>query len=128
MLTCGCRHSFRNAAGALEEKEVVLSEEDEIWTETRHMHMKDASDKLVAGFQKYAGEYEQKFGGENKSSINDMKDMLASLDSTRKSKDSLSAHLSLAEKCMAYFEKHKLPIVADVEQVRQGLHPIGGHG
>lgn len=81
------------------------------------MHMKDALDKLIADFQKYAGEYEQKFGKEGQAGINDMKDMLASLDATRKSKDSLSAHLSLAEKCMAYFEKNKLPIVADVEQV-----------
>lgn len=83
------RHSFRNAAGVLEEKDVVLTEEDDIWTETRHMHMKDALDKLIADFQKYAGEYSQRFGGEGKSSINDMKDMLASLDSTRKSKDSV---------------------------------------
>lgn len=111
------RHTFRNGAGALEEKEVLLTEEDEIWAETRHMHMKDALDKLVADFQKYAGEYEQKFGGEGKG-INDMKDMLASLDATRKSKDSLSAHLDLAQKCMGYFEKQKLPIIAEVEQVR----------
>ena len=111
------KHNFRNAAGMLEEKEVLLTEEDEIWAETRHMHMKDALDKLVADFQKYAGEYEQKFGGEGKG-INDMKDMLASLDATRKSKDSLSAHLDLAQKCMAYFEKQKLPVIADVEQVR----------
>jgi syntaxin-binding protein 1 len=110
------RHTFRNGAGALEEKEVLLTEEDEIWAETRHMHMKDALDKLVADFQKYAGEYEQKFGGEGKG-INDMKDMLASLDATRKSKDSLSAHLDLAQKCMGYFEKQKLPIIAEVEQV-----------
>ena len=79
------------------------------------MHMKDALDKLISDFQKYAGEYQQKFGGEGKG-INDMKDMLASLDSTKKSKDSLSAHLGLAEKCMAYFEKQKLPLVAEVEQ------------
>lgn len=110
------RHTFRNSAGVLEEKDVQLTEEDEIWKETRHMHMKDALDKLIADFQKYAGEYEQKYGGENRG-INDMKDMLASLDATRKNKDSLSAHLSLAEKCMAYFEKQKLPLVADVEQV-----------
>lgn len=114
-------HSFRNNLGVMEEKDVELTEEDEIWLETRHMHMKDCLDKLVADFQKYAGDYNQKFGGDAKGSINDMKDMLASLDSTRKNKDSLSAHLSLAEKCMGYFEKYKLPLVAEVEQVRLQL-------
>lgn len=85
------KHSFRNAAGVLEEKDVILTEEDEIWAETRHMHMKDALDKLIADFKQYAGDYQQKFGGEGQSSINDMKDMLASLDATRKSKDSVRA-------------------------------------
>lgn len=114
-------HSFRNNAGVIEDKVVDLTEDDDIWNETRHMHMKDALDKLVEDFKRYAGDYNKKYGADAKGSINDMKDMLASLDSTQKNKDSLSAHLSLAEKCMAYFESHSLPNVADVEQVRQAF-------
>ncbi|KAK9894050.1 Sec1-like protein [Cystobasidium minutum MCA 4210] len=109
-------HSYRNNAGVIEDKDVELTEDDDIWNETRHMHMKDALDKLVGDFKRYAGDYNKKYGGDAKGSINDMKDMLASLDSTQKNKDSLSVHLSLAEKCMAYFESHSLPNVADVEQ------------
>lgn len=111
------QHTYRNNAGVIEDKVVELTEDDEIWNETRHMHMKDALDKLVEDFKRYAGDYNKRYGGEGKASINDMKDMLASLDSTQKSKESLAAHLSLAEKCMAYFESHALPNVADVEQV-----------
>lgn len=35
-----------------------------MWTEVRHMHMKDALDKLIADFKAYAGEHGGKFGGE----------------------------------------------------------------
>ena len=120
------RHQYRNNAGVVEDKVVDLTEDDEIWNETRHMHMKDALDKLVEDFKRYAGDYQKKYGGEAKGSINDMKDMLASLDSTQKNKDSLSAHLSLAEKCMGYFESHSLPNVADVEQVRSTTYLLQG--
>lgn len=47
-----------------------------------------------------------------------MKDMLASLPQLRDAKDKLSLHLTMAEKCMALFEKKKLPLSASVEQVR----------
>lgn len=48
------RYSFRNAAGESENREAKLSEEDQVWTELRHMHMKDALEKLVADFKQYA--------------------------------------------------------------------------
>jgi syntaxin-binding protein 1 len=48
----------------MEDKEAVLTDEDKVWTEVRHMHMKDALDKLVADFRAYAGEHGDKFGNE----------------------------------------------------------------
>lgn len=58
------QYSFRNAQGAMEDKEVLLSEEDSVWKEVRHMHMKDALDKLILDFKNYAGEHGDKFGNE----------------------------------------------------------------
>ncbi|KAK4057754.1 RHO1 GDP-GTP exchange protein 2 [Microbotryomycetes sp. JL221] len=117
--------------GADEEKEAVLDEDDKVWAEVRHMHMKDALDKLIADFRSYAGEHGSKFGGSGGTSLNDMKDMLASLPQLREVKEKLiaypetdfeiqlSLHLTMAEKCMSIFERKKLPLVASVEQVSQ---------
>lgn len=40
-----------------------MSDEDKVWVEVRHMHMKDALDKLIADFKAYAGEHGGTFGG-----------------------------------------------------------------
>lgn len=48
----------------MEEKEAILTDDDKVWTEIRHMHMKDALDKLVADFKAYAGDHNGQFGSE----------------------------------------------------------------
>ena len=39
--------------GAYEDKTAVLSDADNVWTEVRHMHMREAIDKLMADFNKF---------------------------------------------------------------------------
>ncbi|KAA1136315.1 vacuolar sorting protein VPS33/slp1 [Puccinia graminis f. sp. tritici] len=106
-------HSYRDQSGEIEEKEHTLGEEDKVWVEVRHMHMKDALDKLINDFKNYASEHGHLANG---SSLNDMKDMLASLPHLKESKEKLSLHLSMAETCMELFEKHQLMNIASVEQ------------
>ncbi|POY70532.1 hypothetical protein BMF94_6446 [Rhodotorula taiwanensis] len=119
------RHTFINEQGAEEEQEAILSDQDKVWVEVRHMHMKDALDKLIADFKAYAGEHGGTFGGAG-ASINDMKDMLASLPQMREVKEKLSLHLTMAEKCMSLFDKKKLPATANVEQCcATGVTPEG---
>ena len=36
-----------------EEKDMEISEQDEIWVENRHLHMKDLLEKLVGDFNKF---------------------------------------------------------------------------
>ncbi|GAA5858275.1 hypothetical protein JCM8547_004630 [Rhodosporidiobolus lusitaniae] len=120
------RHTFTNEQGKEEEKEAVLSDEDKVWVEVRHMHMKDALDKLIADFKAYAGEHGGTFGGTGTTSLNDMKDMLASLPQMREVKEKLSLHLTMAEKCMNIFERKQLPVAAGVEQCcATGVTPEG---
>lgn len=57
-----CRYTFTNEQGVEQEMVAVLSEEDKVWCEVRHMHMKDALDKLIADFKSYAGEHGGTFG------------------------------------------------------------------
>ncbi|GAA5891833.1 hypothetical protein JCM8208_002906 [Rhodotorula glutinis] len=119
------RYIFTNEQGQEEEREAVLSDDDKVWCEVRHMHMKDALDKLIADFRSYAGEHGGTYGGTS-TSINDMKDMLASLPQMREVKEKLSLHLTMAEKCMTLFDKKKLPAGANVEQCcATGVTPEG---
>jgi syntaxin-binding protein 1 len=50
-----CRYEFHGANGR-EEKKATLDEKDNIWTDIRHMHMKDTIDKLMQDFNKFCQE------------------------------------------------------------------------
>lgn len=66
---------------------MTLSDDDKVWVEVRHMHMKDALDKLIMDFKAYANEHGHLTNG---SSLNDMKDMLASLPHLKESKEKVT--------------------------------------
>lgn len=48
-----CRYKFQSSIGAYEDKTAVLSDADTVWTDVRHMHMREAIDKLMADFNKF---------------------------------------------------------------------------
>ncbi|KAN0061373.1 syntaxin binding protein 1 [Thecaphora frezii] len=108
------RYSFIGSDGQKQEKEAILSDEDAVWTGIRHLHIAEAIEKLTRDFQQHAGEAGA-FTDQN-SSLNDMRDMLASLPHMQEMKDKLSLHLTMAQDCMNYFEKSKLSAQAMVEQ------------
>ena len=54
---------------------------------------------------------------EKATSLNDMRDMLATLPQFQEMRDQFSLHLNLAEKCMEIFEEKKLLEVGLLEQV-----------
>ncbi|KAG6897816.1 hypothetical protein C0992_010620 [Termitomyces sp. T32_za158] len=108
-------YKFQSSVGAYEDKTATLSDSDTVWTEVRHMHMKEAIDKLLGDFNKFLQE-NAVFQGEGAASLNDMKDMLANLPQYQEQREKFSLHLSMAQDCMAIFERNKLPLVANVEQ------------
>ncbi|CDW98637.1 hypothetical protein [Sporisorium scitamineum] len=107
-------YTFYTSDGEREEKEAILSDEDNVWTGIRHLHIAEAIDKLTKDFKQHAGE-QGAFADPN-SSLNDMRDMLASLPHMQEMKEKLSLHLTMAQDCMNRFEKSKLPAQAMVEQ------------
>lgn len=107
-------YTFYTSDGQREQKEAVLSDEDNVWTGIRHLHIAEAIDKLTRDFKQHAGE-QGAFADPN-SSLNDMRDMLASLPHMQEMKEKLSLHLTMAQDCMNRFEKSKLPAQAMVEQ------------
>ena len=48
-----CRYKFQSSVGAYEDKTAVLSDADTVWADVRHMHMREAIDKLMADFNKF---------------------------------------------------------------------------
>jgi syntaxin-binding protein 1 len=47
------RYKFQSSVGAYEDKTAVLSDADTVWADVRHMHMREAIDKLMADFNKF---------------------------------------------------------------------------
>ncbi|VDB99862.1 unnamed protein product [Peniophora sp. CBMAI 1063] len=109
------KYKFQTGAGTSEDKVAVLSDADNVWTDVRHMHMREAIDKLMADFNKFMQD-NGVFKGEGAASLNDMKDMLASLPQYQEQREKFSLHLNMAQESMGLFEKDKLPVVATVEQ------------
>ncbi|CCF48952.1 hypothetical protein NDA11_005713 [Ustilago hordei] len=107
-------YTFYTADGDKEEKEAVLSDQDNVWVGIRHLHIAEAIDKLTRDFKQHAGE-QGAFADAN-SSLNDMRDMLASLPHMQEMKEKLSLHLTMAQDCMNRFQKSKLAAQAMVEQ------------
>ncbi|KAF2032747.1 Sec1-like protein [Setomelanomma holmii] len=104
-----------------EEKDMEISDKDKIWVENRHRHMKDTLDKLVGDFHKFIADNPQ-FTNQDAAStqgmqgLNQIKDMIAGLPQFQEMKEAYSLHLTMAQKCMEIFQKHKLPDLASVEQ------------
>lgn len=52
-----CRYDFQAAHGQIEKKDAVLSEKDGVWTDVRHLHMRDAIDRLMGDFNGFLKEH-----------------------------------------------------------------------
>ncbi|EGN96657.1 hypothetical protein SERLA73DRAFT_93200 [Serpula lacrymans var. lacrymans S7.3] len=108
-------YKFQSSVGAYEDKTATLSDADTVWTTVRHMHMREAIDKLMADFNKFMQD-NAGFKGEGAANLSDMKDMLANLPQYQEQREKFSLHLNMAQECMAIFERDKLPLVATIEQ------------
>lgn len=108
-------YKFQSSAGAYEDKTATLSDADTVWTDVRHLHMREAIDKLMADFNKFLTD-NAVFKGEGAANLNDMKEMLANLPQYQEQREKFSLHLNMAQECMAIFERDKLPLIGNVEQ------------
>jgi len=146
----GLRYKFQSSGGVYEDKTAILTDSDSVWTDVRHLHMREAIDKLMQDFNKFLEENAVFKGYVNRkmqmdlldascregaATLNDMKEMLANLPQYQTQREKVrvtyppismkhssfaqfSLHLSMAQDCMAIFERDKLPTIANVEQVR----------
>ncbi|KAL4793000.1 Sec1-like protein [Aspergillus venezuelensis] len=98
------------------EKEMEINDEDKVWTQYRHMHMKDVLGQLGADFAKFRAANPQFAEGNDKADVGMIKDMLAGLRDFQHGRDLYTLHLNMAEECMKFFQEHKLIEVSSLEQ------------
>ncbi|EER24184.1 Sec1 family protein [Coccidioides posadasii C735 delta SOWgp] len=99
-----------------ETKELEISENDSIWVESRHLHMKDLLGKLVDDFNQFRAKNPQFADNDSSANVNTIRDMLAGLSKFQEGKNSYTLHLNMAEECMQLFQDRNLPELASVEQ------------
>ncbi|KAJ5177563.1 Sec1-like protein [Penicillium coprophilum] len=99
-----------------EVKEMEIGEDDRVWVDYRHMHMKDVLGKLGEDFAKFRAANPQFADDNDKSNVNTIKDMLGGLTEFQKGKDAYTLHLNMAQECMNYFQSRKLLEVSSTEQ------------
>ncbi|KID86480.1 Sec1 family superfamily [Metarhizium guizhouense ARSEF 977] len=108
-------------AGTKDEKEedVELCDDDKIWVDSRHRHMKDTIDKLMGDFQKFIDEnphFTKDTENGGAPTLNTMREMVAGLPQFQQMKSAYALHLNMAQECMNAFQNHKLPDLASAEQ------------
>lgn len=108
-------HEFETAEGP-ELREVKISDSDVLWRQVRHMHMREAIDKLMTEFNKFCSSNTKLTGREQATTLGDMRSMLAGLSEFQEQRDSFSLHLGMAQRAMNVFETKQLPVMAMVEQ------------
>ncbi|OCT45227.1 Protein transport protein sec1 [Cladophialophora carrionii] len=111
------RNIIRRGQPDQEEKEVEITEKDNLWVAHRHMHMKDLLVQLSEEFKRFQAKNPQFADNDGQpASINTIKDMLAGLPEFQEGKEAFSLHIDMAEKCAKIFADHKLLDVVSVEQ------------
>jgi syntaxin-binding protein 1 len=111
------RNIIRRGQPDQEEKDVAITEQDNLWIGHRHMHMKDLLVELSEAFKKFQAKNPQFADNDGQpASINTIKDMLAGLPEFQEGKEAFSLHIDMAEKCAKIFADHKLLDVVSVEQ------------
>ena len=98
-----------------EEKDAEITEKDPVWLDIRHRHMKDTIDKLKTDFQKFLDDNPQ-FKEDSKATLSSIRDMVGGLPQFTLTKDAYSLHLTMAQECMAKFQRNKLNDVGLAEQ------------
>ncbi|CAG8548514.1 343_t:CDS:10, partial [Acaulospora morrowiae] len=109
-------YNYTGEDGEQAATEAILDDTDNVWVDNRHKHMKECIDKLIKDFNEFLGEHTGFTDKEKAANLNDMKKMLATLPQFQSMKEKLSVHMSIAQECMAMFERERLSEIAIIEQ------------
>ncbi|KAF3926534.1 hypothetical protein AA313_de0200363 [Arthrobotrys entomopaga] len=97
-------------------REMVLSDKDEVWVKMRHKHMTDTIREVREDLDKFIKAHPEFQTEQGKTTVFDLKSMMASLPQFTAMKDAYELHLTMAGECMGIFQNQGLPDTADLEQ------------
>ncbi|KAJ2961915.1 hypothetical protein NQZ79_g2914 [Umbelopsis isabellina] len=113
----GLKYSYEYVQedGLTANKEIVLDEQDTVYTSIRHLHIANTTERLIESFNEFVAQ--NKGGSSSKvRSLNDMKEMMANLPQFQEMKSKYSAHMTIAAACMAEFNNHNLETIGMIQQ------------
>ena len=110
-------YEFTGPDGSPSKKEARFEEKDPMFTQIRHLHMKDTIDKLMADFNKFCQDNINFTDKSKATSLNDMRDMMAALPEFTETRSQFALHINIAERCMEKFKDKKLTELGLLEQV-----------
>jgi syntaxin-binding protein 1 len=90
----GLKYSYEYVQedGLSANKEIVLDEQDSVYTSIRHLHIANTTERLIESFNDFVAQ--NKGGGSSKvRSLNDMKEMMANLPQFQEMKSKVNHHI-----------------------------------
>lgn len=125
----GTKYSYKYASGSAESRrQVILDESDFLWDALRHSHIAEVSKEIIRRFNEFMSENKaaQHAEGGQVTDLKQLRETMGAMAEFQELKSVYSLHLSVAQECLAVFEKRKLIDVAAVEQIMAiGTDPDG---
>lgn len=115
----GVRYSYNYASGdTASRRDVVLDENDALWTALRHSHIAEVSKEIIRRFNAFTSDNKaaQHPDAARVTDLKQLRDTMNDMAEFHELKAQYSLHLSVAQECLAVFEQRRLLEVARVEQ------------
>ncbi|KAL1915897.1 uncharacterized protein VTP21DRAFT_6285 [Calcarisporiella thermophila] len=109
-------YMYKSSDGSSAKTEAIIDENDDIYTQIRHMHIADCTQYLVDRFALFVGGSKAVQARGQAMTLEDLKGMMAEAPQFQDMKAKFSTHINIAQECMAVFERRRLNELASVEQ------------